>query len=614
MLLSKRYYQPNVTLPSEITSHVQLKMYAKYNRRLTKLSFTNTGSAMDSSKILSLKSLIRQQKHLAAIKIHIDELGLVRHSTFLDLLEAVGQKLHQKSLQISTTYEYFDTLRFIKRFTKIIRKLNDIEKVSLCLPKFEDPKAFLMLFHSMTHQRLKDLSIESLLQKQYPVAPTIDIGVLTMLLSKITTLQYLKLDILEKNASVDDSILVLRESLGKLTQMKGLSLGFDEDMELCGFLPVMHKSLRKLELRSLGNKISGLGFLNLAESLEQLSELRSLSIDIDGIEKATEPTAENVAKSLSKLQNLREINLKIHRATNSNNLKVKRFLEFLPNLRLLKKMKIELYKTVSAKKAINEISQSLKSQKSLEELVLSFEDCGLGDLELSGVADGISSQKNLKHIQICLKENKGIVNPGIIELFKTLRDIPTLKKLFIDLSGIPHLNDQSLRGFIEIVNRVPNLTALGLLLSECKNLTDEWLIKFSDALRSQKELKAVVLGLTQCSMISDKGFIRLTKSLSNCKDLLQLGFGIEKCQITTKGIQHLKELLEELKNIKYLQLKLSGFMKVSYQAIVEIGNSLKKLKNLQRVGMDTYPFSVSKDEPPVFIEDCSNQPSLWRFL
>src|SRR5690606_16062106 len=130
------------------------------------------------------------------------------------------------------------------------------------------------------------------------------------------------------------------------------------------------------------------------------------------------------------------------------------------------------FKTPSSKHAINDISRGIKAQKELQKLTLILEECTLSDLEISGIADGISHQHKLSHIHICLKDNKGIISPGLIELFRSLRDLPLIRTLYLDLSGIPHLNDQSLRGLLDVLSKNIALENLGFLISECKNLTD----------------------------------------------------------------------------------------------------------------------------------------------
>ncbi len=53
---------------------------------------------------------------------------------------------------------------------------------------------------------------------------------------------------------------------------------------------------------------------------------------------------------------------------------------------------------------------------------LDLEECGLTDLEVSAIAEGLEKKGRLRRLYLNLRENRHIVCPGFIELFKAVRE------------------------------------------------------------------------------------------------------------------------------------------------------------------------------------------------
>ena len=236
------------------------------------------------------------------------------------------------------------------------------------------------------------------------------------------------------------AVKLFSKCVSNLPTFSKFSLGLDEDMELASLISCI-PTLKRLELRSINGKTSGFGFLNIAENLEKITTLLTLVLDIDGIEKATEPTAENFAETIANIETMRTLILISQKPSSSNNMKLKRFFQFLPEINTLRRLHINLFKTLSSKVAINEISKGIKTQKYLEDLTLMLQECGLTDIELSAIADSISDLGKIKFFKISIKDNWNIICPGIVELFKSLRDLNNLTSLYLDFTGIKQLSD-----------------------------------------------------------------------------------------------------------------------------------------------------------------------------
>ena len=81
-------------------------------------------------------------------------------------------------------------------------------------------------------------------------------------------------------------------------------------------------------------------------------------------------------------------------------------------------------------------SSKLLLVQGLEKVWLDFEDCGLSDLEVSAIAEGLEKKSRLRRVYVNLKDNRHIVCPGFIELFKALKENVAMKSMYIDISGI----------------------------------------------------------------------------------------------------------------------------------------------------------------------------------
>ncbi len=137
--------------------------------------------------------------------------------------------------------------------------------------------------------------------------------------------------------------------------------------------------------------------------------------------------------------------------------------------------------------------------------------------------------------------------------------------------------------------------------------------KLAETLKSMKTLYSLTLGTNECVNITDRGVLKLLKALESHKEIEHLCIGLEKCQITNKSVETLKDLISKLKCLQKLQLKFSGFKKISHEAFVQLGSAMIGIKSLNRIAMDHYPFSPTKSEPPIVIEECGTD-GLWNFM
>lgn len=608
MSKNSKFSTRNLSISTDLYGFHRLRSHFIRSYHPRRLNFVQSGSYLDSSKLKSLCTHITKERSYRRVTLNIEDASNTQARGFIDLLDALT-KHPVDTLVLRDTSCFKNHEKLTHALSRIITRLKRLRNLEIVLPSEIKTDALFNLYVSLANIRLKDLKIHFYKEAQF-IPPTIGIQTYSKLISKLNTLRSLACEFKVTGNSIPDSVKALRNMASKLTNIQQFSVTLDEDMELSPFLST-NKNLEHLEVKSLQGLLSGLGFLNLSESLETLSSLTSLAISLDGIDKATEPTAENLALSLSQLQKLKHLSMKVHRPSNSNNIKLQRLFEFLPELETLQSIEIDLSKTNSAKLAFKEIGKGLSLQKNLQSAKLNFEDCGLTDLELSSIADGFSSKQKLKIFHLNLKDNKQVI-AGIVEMFRTLKTQTTLESLSMDLSGITQISDQSLKSYLDVITNNQSLKTVALFLNGCRTLSDEWVMKFTDAIKLTSGLRNLILGLNDCLLVTDRSFMRLTKVLSGMKFLEQVGLGVEKCQISNKGVSYLKQMIRELRSLKFLQLQVPGLKKISHEAFIELGDALKYSRSLNRIGLDQYPFTPLKDEPSMVIENC-NHSNLWGF-
>jgi len=383
-------------------------------------------------------------------------------------------------------------------------------------------------------------------------------------ISKLTKLQELLLKCYIENG--DDSVPLDFNALGKLTNMKYLTISFKNDFQFNAFPSFIYKltNLRKLILngnhmptiaKSFGN-LTKLEYLELEEN-----DITTLPSNIGNLKKLKQlylqgNQIKSLAKSFGNITALNDLNL-------SNNV-LTSLPETFGNLKNLKTLEINSNKLKKLPKSFSKL-RNLKSlnlsNNELESLPdafgdLKIEELTISDNSLTKLPSSFGNLKNLKTLYMSdnplteLPESFGnlknlneviIYSSELTKLPKNMKNLKKLESLIIPFGKITELP--------ESLFTIKNLKLLDMERNELKSISGNW--------SSLKNLERLVLSYNSITSIPEsfKGLDKLTnidmtnneittlpENFFNLKNLSSVVFYNNKLTKFSKSWANLKNL------------------------------------------------------------------------
>jgi len=325
---------------------------------------------------------------------------------------------------------------------------------------------------------------------------------------------------------------ILRRVLRSTKRLQEFSFGIDdaEDITDIGLNEISESIRRMTDLRKVHldfegcHEISDEALLNLGQALKCHSSLKSLALKFGKCEKIASGGQEGVEIILKSLTSLQHLELDFH-DNYMQDFQIGLFGEFLKRLRTLKSIALDLSKLsgfegrflprffkkfpslerISLKlthctrfndTALENLSQTLQTLKSLQELCFDFGGCyKLSDTGINSLCEALKSLTSLKSITLVFsdpwREGSKITDAGLQSLGDTLKHLTSLRKISLDFSRLD-ITDAGLLSFGRILETCTSLESINLAFDECEKISstakDEfWVIWKTFPLQKQKD-------------------------------------------------------------------------------------------------------------------------------
>jgi len=268
---------------------------------------------------------------------------------------------------------------------------------------------------------------------------------------------------------------------------------------------------------SRNKKLTPAGLTRLGQTLSNLNNLTSLTLNFEGCELLTSRRGENKAwipffEHLSNLQGLSTLSLNVKNTSFSDEYfaELSRTLANLKNLTsvtLALRSEYSYYSALGADSCFKQLGESLSQLKSLTSIIIDFESDKQG---FDQAARKKELFKNLDAKQIEDYAQSGFLPPvdnekdnGFIKLSESLSNFKNLTSIVLRLQNNQLVTDDSVAKLGVAFTNLQNLTEITLDFRGISTLTDISLMQLKTALSELKSLKLLILHLDGTSVKSE---------------------------------------------------------------------------------------------------------------
>jgi len=450
-------------------------------------------------------------------------------------------------------------------------------------------------------------------------------------------------------------------------------LNFTKTPKLDDSLTIRPPTPKKLKLY----QYTGLELCKLAKNLKAAKSLHSLTITLENYKLIGKQGFYNLCKQLSKLKSIKSLELHLQWA-HIHPHELHALSRFILSHHLLNRLVISLQSDETTLASLfSALHKRLDSYKNLQSLELSAKDhfefvqerqsakfyskisklTGLDSLKLKFVACGISQESigqlerclqslpNLHTVDLTIRSCSRIQKERIETAILALKDIQTLRCLYLDigwsfsenqlvwslsetipalqnlqqfaldvrgtkqiepgsfgdlisrLSTCQHLTHLSLNFGQDIfpsdqdilgLSRLTNLTVLRLLFDGCKLLNDDPVISVATAISSLTKLESLVLIIHQSRLLTDNSLEQISNIFPHLPHLKALRLHLYMCKgITNRGFEPLTVALAGLTELEQLNLNFS-WTSLDGEVIQGLASSMINMKKLKTISLFFY--------------------------
>jgi len=373
------------------------------------------------------------------------------------------------------------------------------------------------------------------------------------------------------------------------------------------------KYVRKLDLNMYGNQLLQPGFQSTLYFVKQLKFLESLKFTITKNLFNYQSTTKYLASCLSKLQKIRllKVNLKYTTLEHSNIVALARA---FARMRKLEVFKMNLKKATFLDTSIVDILATLNLWQDLGVLEIKFGGPKSGDQnypsftekEATCLAKMIASKPNLWRVSLVLTRIS-LNDGGVRILMNVSKTLPQLTEFDIKLADNAMTNVGAF-DIAEAISHMKNLTELTCKI-EGNRFDDQGAIAIAKSIAPLTTLVTLCLKLKKnftitpphTQMITEIGTAELLKSLKNLRNLKYLLLKLEKCSLG-EGNMHLLELITNafahMKYLSLLRLDLKGF-KLDMQEIQTVFAGIRALPSLLNLRLRVFDNALNDEKTGV---------------
>jgi len=401
-------------------------------------------------------------------------------------------------------------------------------------------------------------------------------------------LQDLQIKVNENQSLSKDGLEKVCQAIGGSRTLKGFSLGITLSNEALSSLEntlesisfVQNLSLDLKVARSVSNKELNL----LKNGLIKLASLQHLSLDFGRSEKISDGGLVDIKDCLRSLISLQHLSLNFTACSKISDEGLNGLIPLISLHHL--SLNFWMCNKISDKGLI-EIESGLKPLTSLHHLFLRFTGCdNISDEGLSHLNSGLISLVSLQHLALDFWRCNNISDAGLNHLGGALGGLASLQHLSIDFREIYNVSDEGLNHLMSGLMSLASLKHLTLFFKWCNKISDEGLRHLGRALMSLTSLQHLSLNFEDCSKVSDDGLNHLENGLIPLISLKHLTIHFDKCKkISDAGLNHLKSGIISLTPLQHLSMSFKECNKISDEGLNHIKNGFSSLVSLQHLSL-----------------------------
>jgi hypothetical protein len=269
----------------------------------------------------------------------------------------------------------------------------------------------------------------------------------------------------------------------KLTQFEHQSLA--DLTDLVNTLKPL-ANLTKLSLTFRSANLPQQNLSHITNTIQQLSKLLSLSLDLGREQDLNEKNMEEIAISIASLRSLTSLNLSLN---GHQNLKDEAIIVLAKNLKSVQLKSLRL---------------NLAGVKKIT------------DSSLFALADTILGWSALKSCKLDISSCNKIKEDGIVRLFISIGELKQLTELEL-AAGKCNITSISIELLGVSLRKLDNLAKLNISLCGCNEITDQDLFNLADYLQNLHTLVKLTIGLPKTGKVTQAGMKKLCETFASCK-------------------------------------------------------------------------------------------------
>jgi len=216
--------------------------------------------------------------------------------------------------------------------------------------------------------------------------------------------------------------------------------------------------------------------------------------------------------------------------------------------------------------------------------------------------------KNLKKLNICLKESRGLSDKNFSAFVHGLRRCANIQELTINLCKCANLSDNSVESLSQALLNLKQLRILELVLGSKivanTTLSGRSIECLGESLGKLDSLQELGLVLSNISRVCDRDVAILMDRLKYLKNIRDLKLDLSLCKLTSQAFQSLQKTLSQLRTIETFELDLFSCHEISGMFLSILCSCLisekETLANMQKLMINLTGTRIHKSESTLY--------------
>jgi hypothetical protein len=420
-------------------------------------------------------------------------------------------------------------------------------------------------------------------------------------LKKAKGLKTLKLYCTDNNLENYDEFKGFADTIKNLKSLRALTLDFTNSQMPDQSLNLIVNSIGDLTLLEVldlnfHNNFALSGLNCLSTTLQKLSQLQSLDLQLIYTKEMTTEEVIEFANSLSRLTQLTRLNLKFFSEYERENIGINEILISISKLKSLTNLTLKTNLNDTNTKSTEVVAESLANAlmmlQNISELEINFEYFkALNESRFYLISKSLGTLSFLTTLSLSFKENETLTDNSLVKLGENLKKLITLQTLEIDFTNC--IAYVTMIGMKQLISQSGGGGGTKLLTKFSLNITNAQKIGqnisgFVTKIEQLVQLRTLTLNFSQTPALDASALTILAQALGKLQKLTYLNISLEKCEhISILGLNSLFSQIKNLSDLNTFSLDLSEGIRSQKNAnnnnFSNIFSDLKTMKSLSNL-------------------------------